>query len=99
MTPADVTAFENGIVFADGYQCKPAHLKLLKAGKHQSTVLLTIQEGKFHQVKRMVKAVGKEVTYLKRIRMGNFLLPEDLALGEYRPMTAAEVKQLEGKEM
>ena len=60
---------------------------------------LILHEGKFHQVKRMVKAVGKEVTYLKRIRMGNFLLPEDLALGEYRPMTAEEVKQLEGKEM
>ena len=45
-------SIENGIVFADGYQCKPADLKILKADKHQSTVLLTIQEGKFHQVKR-----------------------------------------------
>lgn len=60
VTPADVTAFENGIVFADGYQCKPADLKILKADKHQSTVLLTIQEGKFHQVKKMFLAQGRK---------------------------------------
>ena len=58
---------------------------------------MILHEGKFHQVKRMVKAVGKEVTYLKRIRMGNFLLPEDLALGEYRQMTPDELAQVRSK--
>ena len=91
VTPADVTAFENGIVFADGYQCKPADLKILKADKHQSTVLLTIQEGKFHQVKRMFEAVGKSVVYLKRTEFGTLPLDEDLEEGEYRELTEEEL--------
>ena len=51
-------------------------------------------KGKFHQVKRMVQAVGKEVTYLKRTRMGGLQLPKDLALGEYRSVTEKELAQL-----
>ncbi|EGP4943424.1 TPA: 16S rRNA pseudouridine(516) synthase [Enterococcus faecium] len=94
VTPADVTAFENGIVFDDGYQCKPADLKILKADKHQSTVLLTIQEGKFHQVKKMFLAQGKKVTALKRLSMGPLELDEQLGVGEYRSLTLAEMKKL-----
>lgn len=94
VTPADVTAFENGIVFADGYQCKPADLKILKADKHQSTVLLTIQEGKFHQVKKMFLAQGKKVIALKRLSMGPLELDEQLGVGEYRSLTLAEMKKL-----
>lgn len=93
VTPADVTAFENGIVFADGYQCKPADLKILKADKHQSTVLLTMQ-GKFHQVKKMFLAQGKKVTALKRLSMGPLELDEQLGVGEYRSLTLAEMKKL-----
>ena len=55
-------------------------------GSHPATeseVLITIQEGRFHQVKRMVEAVGKEVRYLKRLSMGPFTLPEDLPVGKY----------------
>lgn len=70
VTPADVTAFENGIVFADGYQCKPADLKILKADKHQSTVLLTIQEGKFHQVKKDVLSPRKESDRIETAKHG-----------------------------
>lgn len=101
MTEADVQAFSQGLTINGGEETRPAQLSIVSVNSEDETsvIRLILHEGKFHQVKRMVKAVGKEVTYLKRIRMGNFLLPEDLALGEYRPMTAEEVKQLEGKEM
>lgn len=59
-----------------------------------SEILLTITEGKFHQVKRMFQAVGKEVIYLKRISMGTLTLPEDLKPGEYRALTDEELEQL-----
>ncbi|OTE89086.1 hypothetical protein B1K96_32005, partial [Escherichia coli] len=62
-----------------------------------SIIRLILHEGKFHQVKRMVKAVGKEVLYLKRIRMGNFWLPKDLNKGQYRPMTKEELEQVREK--
>ena len=55
-----------------------------------SEIRLTIQEGKFHQVKRMFQAVGKEVVYLKRLSMGSLTLPDDLAPGDYRPLTIQE---------
>lgn len=101
MTEADVQAFSQELTIDGGEETRPAQLSIVSVNSEDETsvIHLILHEGKFHQVKRMVKAVGKEVTYLKRIRMGNFLLPEDLALGEYRPMTAEEVKQLEGKEM
>ena len=51
-------------------------------------------EGKFHQVKRMVKAVGSEVLYLKRLSMGSLILDEELKLGEYRRLTKAELQEL-----
>ena len=55
---------------------------------------LTIHEGKFHQVKRMMAAVGTPVIYLKRIAMGSLTLPDDLKKGEYRPLTDDEVREL-----
>lgn len=60
-----------------------------------SEIELTITEGKFHQVKRMFQAVGKEVIYLKRISMGTLTLPEDLKAGEYRALTAEELEMLQ----
>ena len=71
----------------------PAHLEILKSAE-ESEVRLTIREGKFHQVKRMFQAVGKEVTYLKRESMGNLRLDETLELGEYRSLTEEEIKGL-----
>ena len=59
-----------------------------------SEIRLTIQEGKFHQVKRMFQAVGKEVVYLKRERMGSLVLDDNLAEGEYRMLTEEELKNL-----
>ncbi len=59
-----------------------------------SEILLTITEGKFHQVKRMFSAVGREVLYLKRLSMGALMLPEDLLPGEYRALTEEERQRL-----
>lgn len=71
----------------------PAELKILEKGT-VSRIRLTIREGKFHQVKRMFLAVGKEVVYLKRERMGALVLDEELAPGEYRKLTDRELKSI-----
>ena len=71
----------------------PAELKILEKGT-VSRIRLTIREGKFHQVKRMFLAVGKEVVYLKRERMGALVLDEELAPGEYRKLTDCELKSI-----
>ncbi|MDD5804006.1 MAG: pseudouridine synthase [Clostridia bacterium] len=65
----------------------------------RSEILLTIHEGRFHQVKRMMEAVGKKVIYLKRISMGPLTLPDDLPKGEARELTAEEVKSLKNNRM
>lgn len=92
-TEQDIQMFKNGVTLDDGYQTKPAILNILKSGL-RSEIELTITEGKFHQVKRMFAAVGKKVVYLKRISMGPLCLDDDLALGEYRELTEAEVTLL-----
>ena len=65
-----------------------------QAGTEKNGVLITVQEGRFHQVKRMAKAVGREVLYLKRISMGSLQLDENLKPGQYRPLTGEEVQAL-----
>jgi len=64
-----------------------------------SEIYVTISEGKFHQVKRMFEAVGKNVLYLKRVQMGGLKLDESLELGEYRELTEEEVDLLEKKDL
>lgn len=93
VTAADVEAFRTGITLDDGYTCKPAHLEIMTPNE----IKVTIQEGKFHQVKRMFAATGKTVTYLKRISMGKLMLDESLGLGEYRPLTEYELALLQNK--
>ena len=96
MTPTDVTAFANGIVLKD-FTCQPAQLVILETDEMNQTsvVEITIREGKFHQVKRMVQACGKKVTDLERLSMGPLQLDNRLALGEWRRLTAAELTSLE----
>ncbi|MEY2354583.1 pseudouridine synthase [Lysinibacillus capsici] len=94
VTEEDAEKFANGVELNDGYVTKPGKLVILKSAQ-QSEIELTIQEGKFHQVKRMFEAVGKRVTYLKRISMGSLKLDENLALGEYRELTAEELNGLQ----
>lgn len=96
MTQEDVARFAAGIDLKD-FTCQPAQLTILSTdeAKETSLVDITIREGKFHQVKRMVQACGKMVTDLQRLSMGPLVLDDSLALGEYRRLTAAELKQLE----
>ena len=61
-----------------------------------SEIKVTIVEGKFHQIKRMFEAVDKKVLFLKRLSMGSLILDEELALGEYRPLTEQEIRGLKG---
>ena len=72
---------------------RSAKLVIVQAGD-DSEIRLTIQEGKFHQVKRMFQAVGMEVTYLKRESMGSLVLDETLKPGEYRELTTEELENL-----
>ena len=94
VTEKDVQGFEKGIVLDDDYQAKPAGLQILRNGD-ASEVEITITEGKFHQVKRMFQAVGKEVTYLKRLSMGGISLDDNLPIGSYRRLTDEEQNYLE----
>ncbi|MDD4689840.1 MAG: pseudouridine synthase [Eubacteriales bacterium] len=89
----DIEAFAQGVVLDDGYKTMPAKLEIPSKGE----VLVTIHEGKFHQVKRMFESVGKEVIYLKRLSMGGLTLDEDLELGEIRELTPEEMGILEGE--
>ena len=107
VTGEDVEQFAQGLFLAGLGEEKeektmPARLEILKtasaAGKEApgivSEILLTIQEGKFHQVKRMFQAVGKEVLYLKRLSMGSLKLDPELAPGQYRELTKEEMERL-----
>lgn len=90
VTEEDVALFKEGITLDDGYKTLPSQLVIQSSGQ-ESKIELTIYEGKFHQVKRMFMAVGKKVTYLKRMKMGNLDLDPNLSLGEYRELTSDEL--------
>ena len=91
--PEDVTAFAKGLLLDKGEVALPGELTILKVDEEKETseISLIIHEGKFHQVKRMVQAVGKKVVYLRRDRIGGVRLDKALALGEYRPLTLEEL--------
>lgn len=80
----------DGIVLKDGTECLPAKLKILEGGDNP-LVEIKICEGKYHQIKRMFAAAGNGVIELKRTKMGNLSLDEDLAEGECRRLNEAEV--------
>lgn len=93
VSEADIAAFKQGVILDDGYQTKPADLTIIESGE-TSTIELVISEGKFHQVKRMFESVGKQVVYLKRLKMGELELDPSLELGEYRELTENELSYL-----
>lgn len=90
VTDDTVELFKAGITLDDGHKAMPAELQIISAGEI-SEIELVIQEGKFHQVKRMFKAVDMTVIYLKRIKMGGLLLDESLTPGAYRKLTLEEI--------
>ena len=95
VTEEDVERFAEGIDIGaeEEEMTRPAKLDIMKSAE-ESEIRLTIHEGKFHQVKRMFLAVGKEVTYLKRERMGTLCLDENLKPGEYRLLTEEEIENV-----
>ena len=95
MSQEDVETFAKGIPLKD-FTCQPAKLEILSvdSGKDESQVRVTIAEGKFHQVKRMVSYCGKEVVDLQRLTMGTLALDENLERGEWRRLTKEELEVL-----
>ena len=93
MTDTDVETFAKGIPLKD-FTCQPAKLELVSIDKEkgQSLVRVTIAEGKFHQVKRMVAYCGKEVVDLQRLTMGTLTLDENLKRGEWRRLSKEELE-------
>lgn len=87
----DVRALEEGMVLADGLRCLPAGLEPLGDG---SSCLVTLREGKYHQVKRMLAARGKPVVSLRRISMGPLTLDEALKPGSWRFLSPQERAEL-----
>lgn len=95
MTQEDVHTFAKGIPLKD-FTCQPAKLEIVStdAEKNQSLVRVTIAEGKFHQVKRMVAYCGKEVVDLQRLTMGTLILDKNLKRGEWRRVSQEELELL-----
>ena len=91
---SDVSVFKKGVVIDDGYKCMPAQLKILNADENGAEVMVTIQEGKFHQVKRMFESVEKKVVFLRRVSFGPLKLDENLAEGQCRELSEEEINLL-----
>ena len=91
---SDIATFKKGVVIDDGYKCMPAVLEILKADEDGSEVMVTIQEGKFHQVKRMFESVDKKVVFLRRMSFGPLKLDENLCEGQYRELSEEEINSL-----
>ena len=87
---ADAEAVRAGVTLADGYVCLPGELELISGNR----AYITLREGKYHQVKRMLAALGKPVTYLKRVRFGPLVLDETLPKGGWRALTEEERMRL-----
>ena len=83
-----------GVDIGDDKMTLPAQAELIQQDADSYKIYLTITEGRFHQVKRMIQAVDGEVTYLKRISMGPLTLDENLPKGAYRQLTKEEIQQL-----
>lgn len=99
LTAEQIEKLEQGVDIGEKDLTKPAKVQVLSVEEDSNTgrkprISLTITEGKFHQVKRMLKAVDNEVVYLKRIRMGNLMLDNRLDKGAYRRLEEWEIEEL-----
>lgn len=93
LSECEAEAFARGVRLDDGYVARPAELRIVSAAE-RSRAEVTVVEGKFHQIKRMFRALGKQVTFLERIRFGPLELDRSLARGEYRELTEEEIERL-----
>lgn len=90
----DIEAFKDGIILDDGYKCLSANLEILTSDINGSEAMVTVQEGKFHQVKRMFESLNKKVVYLKRVSFGGIKLDEALEEGSFRELSKEELDVL-----
>ncbi|MBR6230764.1 MAG: rRNA pseudouridine synthase [Lachnospiraceae bacterium] len=97
ITDDDIRRLEEGVDIGEKALTLPAKAEMIGSGQDVSEVLLTIHEGKFHQVKRMFEVIGKPVVHLKRISFGSLKLDEKLAPGEFRRLADEEIKALKGR--
>lgn len=93
VTQDDIDAFRNGIELKDGTLCLEAQVRPLEGDEPMAEI--KICEGKYHQVKRMFAALGNKVVFLKRVKMGNLPLDENLKEGQCREITADELKLIQ----
>lgn len=102
LLPADIEKLEKGVNIGDKKDdgsidyTLPAKVEVYEDKDEEGypVIFLTIHEGRFHQVKRMLEAVGNEVMFLRRITMGSLELGDDLPVGDYRPLTEEEINEL-----
>ncbi len=87
ITAEECARFRGGLVLEDGYETKPAEIELAEDGR---SGIITLVEGKYHQIKRMLLSLHNQITYLERISFGPLTLPEELGCGEWRELTPEE---------
>ena len=87
LTKEECERFREGLVLEDGYETKPADIEL---NEDMRSGVITLVEGKYHQIKRMLEALHNQITYLERISFGPLTLPVDLDRGEWRELTPEE---------
>lgn len=90
----DIQAFAQGITLRDGTHCRPAKLEIRTAREGYSDVLVTVQEGKYHQVRRMLASRGAPVKTLERLSEGPLKLDAALRPGQWRELTQEEIALL-----
>ncbi len=91
LLPSHVTALAEGLQLGDGLLCHPATLEILPSGDRG---YITLTQGKFHQIKRMMACLGTPVIYLKRVSMAGLSLDSTLKLGQWRPLTKGEISTI-----
>ena len=91
LTHEECARFRDGLVLEDGYETKPADIEL---NEDMRSGIITLVEGKYHQIKRMLEALHNQITYLERISFGPLTLPPDMDRGEWRELTPEEEKAI-----
>lgn len=92
LTDEEIAYLEKGATLEDGYITKPSEIELSESWQ---SGYITLVEGKYHQIKRMLESVDNKITYLERITFGPLVLDENLARGQWRFLTENEIKKLE----
>ena len=96
VTGAHIERFREGLDIGDEKKTLPAMLEILASEPETSEIRITIHEGRFHQVKRMLQAVDNQVLTLERVSFGPLSLDLSLQRGEYRALTEEEIEVLSG---